>query len=136
MAKTKTKAASGHKPAGGLHSRNVVRPKYREGQQKRRDVPAGVAQIGQRQGNHITSKVTEGGDGRAGATRYGGLEIDGGAGFRSELGNSVAVRTAAKPGGSRTVMPSGSQCMTGPVNRGEPLTPKNEIFPGFGPRKG
>jgi hypothetical protein len=113
----------------GIKSKNKREVGYRQGQQRQRKVPAGVAQLGQRQSNHITD---------GGSTRYGGVEINAGVGFKSELGNAKALELAGKgkagPGAGREIMPSGSQCMTGPVNRGEPMTPKREIFPGFGKR--
>ena len=55
--------------------------------------------------------------------------------FKSELGNSKALNVGkGGPRTGRTVHKTGSQCMTGPANRGEPMQPKGEIFPGFGKR--
>jgi hypothetical protein len=115
-----------HKPGGGANSRVNVEPGYRHGRQKKRTIPAGVAQIGQRQGNHFT---------HGGSSDYGGVNLFGGQGYPSKLGNRLAVETNCGPGGSREVMRSGSQGMSGPANPGQPLTPKDEIFPGFGSRK-
>ena len=112
----------GKKDNQGIKSKNVVRKPVRTGQQKKRTIPAGVAQLGQRVGNHITNRD---------ATAYGGVDLFAGTGFKSELGNSVAARTKEGPGGSREVMPSGSQSMTGPVNRGEPMPKAKALFPGW-----
>jgi hypothetical protein len=116
------KSRSGHRPGGGIKSRVNVEPGYRHGQQKKRTIPAGVAQIGQRQGNHPTNKD---------ATSYGGVSLFGGTGYPSKLGNRAAAETKAGPGGSREVMPSGSQCMTGPANSGQPMRPTKPLFPGW-----
>ena len=114
------------KAGGGIRSKNVVRKPVRTGQQRERIRPSGVAQIGQRQGNHITEQ---------GATSYGGIGLRAGQGFPSELGNTIAARTVCCPGGSRTIHRSGSQATQGAVNPGQPMQPKGEIFPGFGPNK-
>jgi hypothetical protein len=110
----------------GIKSKNKREVGYRQGQQRQRKVPAGVAQLGQRQGNHITD---------SGSTRYGGVSINAGVGIKSELGNAKALELAGKgkagPGAGREVMPSGSQCMTGPVNRGEPMPKAKALWPGW-----
>jgi hypothetical protein len=74
----------------------------RQGKRREPYLPAGVAQLGQRQGNHVTEQ---------GATSYGGLEINaGGRGFDPvPQGNDLAEQTQCGPGGSRKVMGSGSQ---------------------------
>jgi hypothetical protein len=46
----------GHKPAGGIKSRVNVSPGIRTGSGSHNARPAGVAQLGQKQGNHITNK--------------------------------------------------------------------------------
>jgi hypothetical protein len=121
------KSRSGHRPGGGIASKQHVSKPVRTGAQRERIRVAGIAQLGQKQGNKAM--------GRSERLDYSGVEAFGGTGYRSELGNTIAARTKAGPGGSREVMPTGSQCMSGPVNRGEPLVAKREIFPGFGPRK-
>ena len=63
-----------------------------------------------------------------------GVNLFGGQGYPSKLGNRVAVETNCGPGGSREVMKTGSQGVHGSVNPGNP-TPAGEIFPGFGSRK-
>ena len=95
-----------------------MRSEYRHGQSRERALPAGVAQLGQRQGNHITDQ---------GFTGYGGLEIlTGKPGLQSELGNKLALETVCGPGGSREIHRSGSQQPAGsnpgsPMPRGNPL---------------
>ena len=46
--------AKGHKPGGGIASRQRVEKPIRQGAPRERVRHAGVAQIGQRQGDHIT----------------------------------------------------------------------------------
>jgi hypothetical protein len=120
MAKSKT---SGHRPGGGIKSRNKVEVGYRYGQQKKRTIPAGVAQLGQRQGNHITEK---------GSTPYGGVDLFAGTGFKSELGNKLAQNVGeGGPGKGRDIYKTGSQCQTGAVNPGNPLPKAKALFPGW-----
>jgi hypothetical protein len=104
---------------GGIKSRvNVERP-VRTGAPRERIRHSGVAQIGQRVGNHVTNQ---------GATGYGGINPFGaGQGYRSELGNSLAVETQCGPGGSREVMRSGSQGMTGAPAKGNPPPAGNAL---------
>jgi len=115
-------AMKGHRPGGGIKSRvNVERP-VRTGASRERIRPSGVAQIGQRVGNHVTNQ---------GATGYGGINSFGaGQGYPSELGNTLAAATKCGPGGSREVMRSGSQGMTGAPAKGDPK-PAGTLFPGW-----
>ena len=111
------------KAGGGIRSKNVVRKPVRTGQQRERVRPSGTAQIGQAQGNHITKQ---------GSTSYGGISpFRAGQGFPSEPGNTIAAKTVCGPGGSRTVMKSGSQATQGAPNPGQPMQPKGPIFPGW-----
>ncbi len=52
-----SKGSNGHRPGGGAHSKNIVRPPQRTGQGATRIRHAGVAQIGIRQGSHVTAAV-------------------------------------------------------------------------------
>jgi hypothetical protein len=113
--------AQGHRPGGGIASNKNVAPGYRHGQPKKRTIPAGVAQLGQRQGNHFT---------RGGPSGYGGVPVFGGQGYPSELGNKRAVETPCGVGGGRTIYKTGTQGMTGTPDRGQPPS-VGEIFPGF-----
>jgi hypothetical protein len=125
MAKSKS---GGHRPGGGIKSRNVREQGNRTGKREgaSRIRPSGAAQLGQRQGNHVTEQ---------GSTGYGGLEINagpmGGVGA-VKLGNEVALNVkGGGPGKGRTVMPSGSQCMTGAPNKGDPMPKAKALFPGW-----
>jgi len=51
------------------------------------------------------------------------------------LGNEVATNTVCGPGGSRTVMRSGSQSTHGAVNPGNAPAKNKDILSGFGPEK-
>jgi hypothetical protein len=117
MAKSK---AGGHRPGGGIASKNLV---VRTGQQKKRDIPAGVAQLGQKQGNKAM--------GQSQRLDYSGVEIIAGTGFKSELGNSVAAATKCGPGGSREVMKTGSQSTYGAPAQGNPMPKAKALFPGW-----
>jgi hypothetical protein len=121
------------KVGGGIHSKNVVRKPIREGTSRRQGYHvAGVAQQGQKQGSHVMSSGINRGD-----TGYRGESIFGGAGYKSQLGNSVALNVGGGgPGKGRTVMACGQQGTHGSVVPGQPAQVKTEIFPGFGPSKG
>jgi|SRR6516225_9811938 hypothetical protein len=115
-------AKGNHRPGGGIKSRTVVEKGVRTGAPRERIRHSGVAQIGQRVGNHVTNQ---------GATGYGGINPFGaGQGYPSELGNRLAVETKCGPGGSREVMRSGSQGMTGAPAKGNPPASKN-VFDGW-----
>ena len=111
---------------GGYGSKQHVTKHVRTGAPRERVRPSGVAQIGQRQGDHITDH---------GATGYGGINPFGaGKGYPSEpLGNEVAAKTVCGPGGSRTIHARGSQGVQGAPAQGNPM-PKGELFPGWGKR--
>src|SRR5262249_23616769 len=104
-----------HKPAGGPHSKNVVRPNVRTGTGSRSTRPAGVAQIGNAWGNHATHK---------GRTDYTSERLHNPErNFQPvPVGNSVALNVG--PGGcgtGRTLYgQSGSQGQHGSVNPGNP----------------
>jgi hypothetical protein len=120
-------AKGNHRPGGGIKSRTVVHKPVRTGAAREHIQKAAVAQIGQRQGDHVTN--------RAGSTGYRGESLIGPKSPISEpMGNEIAVATKCGPGGSREVMRTGSQGVHGSPNPGNP-TPAGEIFPGFGPRK-
>jgi len=115
-----------HKPSGGIKSRNVVHKPVRTGAERKHVHPGGVAQLGQKQGNHST-------DGNVLANR--GQPLFGpNKPISVPLGNEVSARTVCGPGGSRELMKTGSQGVHGSVNPGQPK-PAGEIFPGFSSRK-
>ena len=114
MAKSK-----GHIAGGGIASRQRKEVGYRQGAQRQAHLPAGVAQLGQRQGNHVTEQNS---------TSYGGLSINAGIGFKSELGNAKALELAygkGGPGKGRNLYASGSQGQQGGLNPGSPMTPSS-----------
>ncbi len=80
---------------------NLKRVGQRTGSPRERVRPSGVAQYGQAQGSHAM---------RVGDTGYRGINaMAGKPGTPSRMGNEVAATTVCGPGGSRTVMKSGSQ---------------------------
>jgi hypothetical protein len=112
-----------HKPGGGIASRQRKEVGIRQGQPRERVRHAGVAQIGQRVGNHFTNR---------GASDYGGIKPFGaGQGYPSELGNKLALNVGTGgPGKGRTVHACGSQGMTGAPSAGNPM-PAKELWPGW-----
>jgi hypothetical protein len=118
------KNRSGHRPGGGIASRQRVEKPIRQGAARERVIPAGVAQIGQRQGNHVTNR---------GATEYGGINPFGaGQGYPSKLGNEVALNVGkGGPGTGRKIYSCGTQGVQGAVDRGNPLPKAKELWPGW-----
>jgi len=100
---------------GGYGSRQHVEKSVRTGTGPRSARPAGVAQIGAMQGDHVT---THGGA----STGYKGekLHHDNRTFQPTPFGNEIAARTVCGPGGSREVMSSGSQGTHGATNPGNP----------------
>jgi len=96
----------GHKPGGGIASKNKREVGNRTGAPRERIRSTGVAQYGQAQGSH----ATESGD-----TGYHGVKAHTNMpGYPSELGNKVALNVGGGgPGTGRTIYKSGSQCKTG-----------------------
>jgi hypothetical protein len=103
---------SGHRPAGGLHSRNVrhtTAPKV-EPRSKRIREPA-VAQIGGNYGDHVTNTKGPGTGWRPGS-------IYGGKGYSNPVGPTNMALSG--PGSGRTIYKTGTQCQTGAPDRGDP----------------
>jgi hypothetical protein len=104
----------------GIRSKNVVRKPVRTGAARQGPHVAGVAQIGQRVGDHSTEKRSSSG--------YRGEDLIGPKRPISvKLGNEVAATTTCGVGGSRTIYKSGGQ--HGLTDR--PMPEGREIFPGF-----
>jgi len=136
-----TKMASRHTPTGapvrsggGLQSNKQKKVPVNYGSTRTNVVnPAAVDQLGQAmpdrmyQGHHVAGNSAEQLFARSAAAA-------------TPMGNQVAAQTAARPGGSRTVMKSGSQGTHGPVipdpaPRGAPMS--RDFLGEFGPeRKG
>ena len=119
-------AKGNHRPGGGIKSRVNVERRVRTGAPRERIRHSGVAQIGQRVGDHVTNQ---------GATGYGGINPFGaGQGYPSKLGNEVAATTVCGVGGSRTIYKTGVQSQHGAPAPGNP-PPKGELFPGWPAKK-
>jgi hypothetical protein len=94
-----------HKPAGGLHSRVVrhstapkVEPRAREMR------PAGVSQLGNKQGSHVTHERD---------SSYRGERMRGGSGYNNPVGPTNMALEG--PGAGCNIMPAGGQGTHGNV---------------------
>jgi hypothetical protein len=118
-------AMKGHKPGGGIASKQHVRKPVRTGAAREHIQKAAVAQIGQRQGDHVTN--------RAGSTGYRGESLIGPKSPISvSLGNEVALNVrGGGPGTGRTIYKTGTQCMTGAPDKGNPTPKAKELWPGW-----
>jgi hypothetical protein len=124
---------SGHRPAGGQHSKNVVEKPVKVGRRAEAINERGVSQIGSSMGNKVTDKAKSLSrsiepviGAQRGPTQPGGFP----------QGNAVAAATVCGPGGSREVSKSGSQGVQGSVNPGvaRPVTPgPKDILRDYGP---
>jgi hypothetical protein len=114
---------------GGYGSKPHVQVPQKLGRGASRVVPGGVAQYGQRVGNHFNS--AEGGGGHS---EYGGIDPFSGGTLRGlgtqQLGNEWAVKAGARqgPGKSATAVYKSGQQQPGPVRE---MQQGPEIFPGF-----
>jgi len=119
---------SGHRPGGGIHSKNVVQQPARTGGGSHNARPAGVSQIGYAIGDHTTN--------RPGSSGYRGEELHGPASRNAQFtlfGNEVALNVGrGGPGTGRTLHgQSGSQGCHGSVNPGSPRpNPRREALEG------
>jgi len=105
--------SKGHKAAGGIASRTVKHrnaPKYEP--RTHAKVPAGIAQYGQRQGNHFTS----GGVGGRMESGYGGVNPEAGRGYEPKGPTNLMVN--GPKGQGRDVLPCGGQGTHGTTNPG------------------
>ncbi len=115
-----------HKPAGGLKSKNVTETRVRTGSGSKGTRPAGVAQLGNSQGSHVT---------RQGDTGYRGEVFHKPPNFQpTPFGNEVAASTQCGVGGSRTIYKTGTQGQQGQV-AGSPRPAGRKILNEFGPNK-
>ena len=107
----------------GIRSKNLVHKPVRTGAPREHIQKAGVAQLGEMQGNHATNK---------GATNYKGVGLIGPKSpIRVPLGNEVALNVdGGGPGKGRTIYETGTQCQTGAPNPGNPPASKN-VFEGW-----
>ena len=94
----------GHKPGGGIASRQHVEKPIRTGAPARGYGPGWTSQLGQAQGDHTT---VQGGRG----TGYRGdpMLTRSPAGGAVPLGNETAAKCGQGPGGGRTIYKMGTQ---------------------------
>jgi hypothetical protein len=106
-------STSGNQKGGGYGSRQHVQVPVRTGTGSRSTRPAGVAQVGQSQGDHITNKDSTG---------YRGERLHNDRNFRPvKFGNEVALNVGGGGCGTgRTIYKTGSQGTQGSVNPGNP----------------
>jgi hypothetical protein len=115
------------KVGGGPQSRNVKQVPVRTGGAAKGINPGWAGQRGEAQGNHTMR----------GPTNYRGEPVVTSmpAGGDQRLGNAVAASTVCGPGGSRSVMATGSQQQHGmPEGRAAPQG--RDILSDFGPEEG
>jgi hypothetical protein len=107
------KNRGGHRPAGGIASRQHVEKPVRTGSGSKGISEGWVGQRGQKQGSHTT-------DGRE--TSYRGEPKFTGKNFQPvKFGNEVSLNVGAGgPGKGRETMPCGSQGTHGATNPGSP----------------
>jgi hypothetical protein len=105
-------AMKGHRPGGGIASKQHVQTPVRTGSGSKSARPAGVAMFGQMQGSHVTHDRE---------SDYRGERLHNDRSFQpTPFGNEVAAKTVCKPGGSREVLPSGGQGQHGSVAGSRP----------------
>jgi hypothetical protein len=120
-------AKGNHRPGGGIKSRNVTKQNVRTGARREHIQKAGIVQLGQMQGDHVTNQ---------GSTHYKGVGLFGPKQPISvPLGNTVALNVGGGgPGKGRTLHgQSGSQGCHGQPAAGNPM-PAKELWPGWGKR--
>jgi hypothetical protein len=118
------KSMSGHRPAGGIASRQVVKKPVKTGVGNRGVSVGAVGQLGHKQGSHTT-------EGKETSYRGAGPIHQGPALRPAEMGNALAAKTVCGPGGSRTIYASGSQGQTGSGGAEKPSG--RDILGSFGP---
>jgi|SRR6516164_9779065 hypothetical protein len=107
-------AMKGHRAGGGIASKNVThRSSPKVEPRSRGQNPSAVNQLGNHVGDHITHV--------AGSTGYRGEPLVRGPGYNNPQGPTSFSNIG--PGKGRTIYASGTQCQTGPVNKGLPGLP-------------
>ena len=98
---------SGHRPGGGIASKQHVSIPVRTGTGSRAARPGGVGQLGNIQGSHVTSHDD---------SDYRGEPLHGGRSFQPvKFGNELALNSGTKPGQGRDIHPAGGQGQHGSV---------------------
>jgi len=91
-------ANSGHRPGGGIASKQHVSIPVRTGSGSRGTDPGGVGQLGNKVGSHVRGQSDTG---------YRGEPLHSGGSFQPvPFGKQVAANTVCGPGGSREVLRS------------------------------
>jgi hypothetical protein len=115
---------SGVGSGGGIGSRPVTHRSSPKVEPRPQAInPGGVAQLGNRVGDHTTNK---------GSSGYRGEKMSRGQGYATPVGISDPVK-AVGVGGGRIVMKTGSQDMHGSANPGNPPAKGRDILSEFGP---
>jgi hypothetical protein len=115
--------ATGHKPAGGLHSRQVRHTTAPKVEPRARAInPSAVNQLGNFVGDHVTH--------RGDSTGYRGEPLVRGSGYNNPVGPSSMALSG--PGAGREVMKSGQQSQHGGV-AGSRAPQGRDILGSFGP---
>jgi hypothetical protein len=121
--------AKGHKPAGGIRSRNVTERPVKYGQPAKEKLVRGVSQIGSSLGDHATeraAKLTKAIEPVRGGPLTGAINV--------KLGNEVARNVGGGgPGTGRVTMRSGSQQQWGAAAPGNAPAKNTDILNQFGP---
>jgi hypothetical protein len=114
-----------HKPAGGIRSKTVVHKPVRTGAAREHIQKAGVAQLGQMQGDHATNR---------GSTNNKGVGLIGpNKPISVKLGNEVALNVG-KGGvgtGRKQYGQAGSQGCHGAPDPGDPMPKAKALWPGW-----
>jgi hypothetical protein len=110
------------KSGGGIRGNKVVQKGVRSGAPKTRVVNViAASQLGNKQGSHVTEK---------GDLPFRREPLYGASKSQVPSGNQVAAQTKAGPGGSRTVMRSGTQAQHGPA-AGAPKPAGRDVWKDF-----
>jgi hypothetical protein len=118
---------SGHRPGGGIASKQHVSIPVRTGSGSRGTNPGGVGQLGNKQGSHIT---------RGEESNYRGDPLHRGRSFQPvPFGNEVALNVGKGGCGTgRTLYgQAGSQGTHGPTNPGNAPAKHRDILSSYGP---
>jgi hypothetical protein len=115
--------STGHKPAGGLHSRQVRHTSAPKVEPRSRAInPSGVNQLGNLVGDHVTHSGK--------STGYRGEPLIRGTGYNAPVGPTNMMPSS--PGSGREVMRSGQQGQHGSV-AGNRSPQGRDILGSFGP---
>jgi len=114
---------SGHRPGGGLHSKQTVHSRNPKVEPRARAInPSAVNQLGNFDGDHVTH--------RGDSTGYRGEPLVRGAGYNAPVGPTNMMPSG--PGSGREVMRSGQQGQHGSV-AGSRAPQGRDILGSFGP---